>query len=61
VENSISGWAIRYNEPTVIAGAFIERIAPAAFKGALGDVTLLWSHDHNRPLEDNQRLAHPAR
>lgn len=49
-ESKISGWAIRYNEPTTIAGAFIERIAPGAFAGALQDVTLLWSHDHDRPL-----------
>ncbi|TIV72749.1 MAG: HK97 family phage prohead protease [Mesorhizobium sp.] len=47
--NTISGWAIRYNAPTTIAGAFVEKIAPGAFK-SLKDVTLLWSHDGNRPL-----------
>jgi HK97 family phage prohead protease len=47
--NSVSGFAVRYNEPTTIAGAFIERIAPGAFKD-LGDVTLLWGHDHSQPL-----------
>lgn len=49
-DSVISGWAVRYNEPTTIAGLFVERIAPAAFAGSLDDVTLLWSHDHDRPL-----------
>lgn len=47
---TISGWAIRYDEPTTIAGAFIERIAPGAFSKSLDDVLLLWSHDSDRPL-----------
>lgn len=49
-ENRVSGWAIRYNEPTVIAGSFVERIAPGAFAGAMDDVLLLWSHANERPL-----------
>lgn len=48
--NTISGWAIRYNEPTTIGGSFIERIAPGAFAKSLDDVVLLFGHDHNRPL-----------
>lgn len=40
---------MRYNEPTTIAGFWIERVAPGAFK-SLKDVTLLWSHDDDRPL-----------
>jgi HK97 family phage prohead protease len=48
-ESDISGWAIRYNEPTTIGGSFIEKIAPAAFSD-LKDVVLLWGHDGNRPL-----------
>lgn len=47
--NTVSGFAIRYNEPTVIAGAFIEKVAPGAFKD-LTDVVFLWGHDGNRPL-----------
>ncbi|MDG4854067.1 HK97 family phage prohead protease [Mesorhizobium sp. WSM4982] len=48
--NTVSGWAIRYNEPTMIGGAFIERIAPGAFAKSLNDVVMLWSHDDDRPL-----------
>jgi HK97 family phage prohead protease len=48
-ESDISGWAIRYNEPTTIGGSFIEKIAPGAFSD-LKDVVLLWGHDSNRPL-----------
>jgi HK97 family phage prohead protease len=47
--SDISGWAIRYNEPTTIGGAFIEKIAAGAFSD-LKDVVLLWGHDGNRPL-----------
>jgi HK97 family phage prohead protease len=47
---TVSGWAVRYNEPTTIAGAFIECIAPGAFANSLDDVALLWGHDSNRPL-----------
>lgn len=48
--NIVSGWAIQYNAPTTIAGAFIERIAPGAFSKSLDDVVFLWSHDYDRPL-----------
>lgn len=47
--NTISGWAIKYNEPTTIAGSWIEIIAPGSIK-SLKDCTLLWSHDDGRPL-----------
>lgn len=47
--NTISGWAIRYNAPTTIGGSWIEIVAPGAIK-SLKDVTLLWSHDDDRPL-----------
>ncbi|TIO04098.1 HK97 family phage prohead protease [Mesorhizobium sp.] len=49
VSNTVSGFAVRYNEPTTIGQAFIERIAPGAFKD-LSDVVFLWGHDGNRPL-----------
>jgi uncharacterized protein len=48
--STVSGWAVQYNQPTVISGSFIERIAPGAFKGSLDDVVLLWGHDRNQPL-----------
>ena len=51
--NAISGWGVLYNTPTVIAGLFIEKIAPGAFARSLrdeGDVLLLFGHDYNRVL-----------
>lgn len=50
VNNSVSGWAVRYNAPTTIGGAFIEKISPGAFAKSLTDVVFLWGHDGNRPL-----------
>ncbi|MBZ9984751.1 HK97 family phage prohead protease [Mesorhizobium sp. BR-1-1-8] len=47
--NAVTGFAVRYNEPTTIGNAFIERVAPGAFKN-LSDVVMLWGHDGNRPL-----------
>ena len=49
----ISGWAIQWNQPAVIAGAFEERFARGAFDAHLRenpDVAALWAHDPSRPL-----------
>jgi HK97 family phage prohead protease len=52
-EPAISGWAIQWNQPAIIAGAFEERFARGAFDQSLRDypdVAALWSHDPSRPL-----------
>lgn len=49
----ISGYCIRFNEETVIAGLFREKIARDAFDKSLRerpDVLALWSHDTARVL-----------
>lgn len=49
----ISGWAIQWNQPAIIAGAFEERFARGAFDTHLRenpDVAALWAHDPSRPL-----------
>ncbi|WP_439496839.1 HK97 family phage prohead protease [Bosea sp. (in: a-proteobacteria)] len=49
----ISGYAIQWNKPAVIAGLFEERFAPGAFDASIRehpDVVALWSHDASRPL-----------
>jgi HK97 family phage prohead protease len=49
----ISGFAIQWNQPAVIAGAFEERFAREAFDKSLRDdpdVAALWAHDPSRPL-----------
>lgn len=49
----ISGYCIRFNEETTIAGLFREKIAPNAFQKSLRDrpdVLALWSHDTARVL-----------
>ena len=66
----LSGYAARFNSPAIIAGAFVERIAPGAFSRSLRsrDVVALIGHDHARVLgrkssgtltlrEDRQGLA----
>jgi HK97 family phage prohead protease len=46
-----SGFAVRYNAWTTIAGAFRERIAPGAFRKSLSDdILALWHHDYARVL-----------
>lgn len=46
----IEGYAALYNEDTEIYG-YVERIAPGAFDGVLGDdVRALFNHDMNFPL-----------
>ncbi|MBB4391479.1 HK97 family phage prohead protease [Bradyrhizobium sp. ERR14] len=50
---SISGYAISWNRPAIIAGLFEERFARGAFDKHLAknpDVAALWSHDPSRPL-----------
>ena len=50
---NISGYAARYNEETVIAGAFRERLAPGCFTRSLTDspdVLALLAHDFGRVL-----------
>jgi HK97 family phage prohead protease len=52
-EPAITGWAIQWNQPAIIAGAFEERFARGAFDKSLRDypdVAALWSHDPSRPL-----------
>lgn len=49
----ISGWAIQWNQPAIIAGSFVERFARGAFDAHLKenpDVAALWAHDPSRPL-----------
>lgn len=49
----ISGYAITWNRPAVIAGLFEERFARGAFDESLKqypDVAALWAHDASRPL-----------
>ncbi|MBH5371477.1 HK97 family phage prohead protease [Bradyrhizobium glycinis] len=50
---TISGFAISWNRPAIIAGLFEERFARGAFDRHLAqnpDVAALWSHDPSRPL-----------
>jgi HK97 family phage prohead protease len=52
-EPAITGWAIQWNQPAIIAGAFEERFARGAFDKSLRDypdVSALWAHDLSRPL-----------
>ncbi|MER8783363.1 HK97 family phage prohead protease [Mesorhizobium sp. M1006] len=52
-EPFISGYAIQWNQPAVIAGVFEERFARGSFDKSLRDhpdVAALWSHDISRPL-----------
>lgn len=49
----VSGFAIQWDRPAVIAGAFEERFARGAFDKSLrehSDVAALWAHDPSRPL-----------
>jgi len=49
----ISGYAIQWGQPAIIAGAFEERFARGAFDGSLReypDVAALWAHDASKPL-----------
>ncbi|MBA4776681.1 MAG: HK97 family phage prohead protease [Rhizobiales bacterium] len=49
----ISGYAIQWGKPAIIAGLFEERFARGAFDRSLidnPDVVVLWSHDTSRPL-----------
>lgn len=49
----ISGFAISWNRPAIIAGLFEERFARGAFDKHLAqnpDVAALWAHDPSRPL-----------
>lgn len=49
----VSGYAVRFNDETVIAGLFREKIAPEAFDSSLRDrpdVLALIGHDYNRVL-----------
>lgn len=59
---TISGFAISWNRPAIIAGLFEERFARGAFDKHLAqnpDVAALWSHDPSRPLGrvSNQTLS----
>lgn len=49
----ISGFAVQWDQPAVIGGAFEERFARGAFDVSLrehSDVAALWAHDPSRPL-----------
>jgi HK97 family phage prohead protease len=49
----ISGFAIQWDQPAMIAGAFEEKFARGAFDKSLRDhpdVAALWAHDASRPL-----------
>jgi HK97 family phage prohead protease len=51
--DKITGYAIQWNRPAIIAGAFEERFARGAFDKSLRDnpdVVALWAHDSSRPL-----------
>ncbi|WP_081158765.1 HK97 family phage prohead protease [Ensifer aridi] len=50
---TVSGYAIQWGQPAVIAGLFEERFARGAFDRSLReypDVVALWGHDATRPL-----------
>ena len=52
-DNVISGYAVRFNDQTVIAGEFRERIAPGAFTRTLKekpDAVMILAHDSGRVL-----------
>jgi len=52
-EPFISGYALQWNQPATIAGAFVERFARGAFDKSLRenpDVAALWAHDTSRVL-----------
>ncbi|MBB3562360.1 hypothetical protein FHX06_003691 [Rhizobium sp. BK512] len=49
----ITGYAIQWGQPAIIAGLFEERFARGAFDRSLidnPDVAVLWAHDSSRPL-----------
>lgn len=49
----ITGYAVRFNEETVISGLWREKVAPSAFEKSLRDypdVLALYGHDYNRVL-----------
>lgn len=49
----VSGYAIQWNQPAIIAGLFEERFARGAFNQSLidnPDIAALWAHDTSRPL-----------
>ncbi|MBX5132533.1 HK97 family phage prohead protease [Rhizobium lentis] len=49
----ISGYALQWGQPAIIAGLFEERFARGAFDQSLidnPDVAVLWAHDPSRPL-----------
>lgn len=51
--DKISGWALQWGQPAIIAGLFEERFARGAFDKHLAqnpDVAALWAHDQSRPL-----------
>ncbi|MGF6433474.1 HK97 family phage prohead protease [Bradyrhizobium elkanii] len=51
--DTISGYAISWQRPAIIAGLFEERFARGAFDKHLAqspDVAALWAHDPSRPL-----------
>jgi HK97 family phage prohead protease len=51
--DTITGYAIQWDRPAVIGGAFEERFARGAFDKSLRenpDVVALWAHDPSRPL-----------
>jgi HK97 family phage prohead protease len=53
VDNVISGYAIRYNSPTVIAGEWREQLAPWSLTRTLKenpDVVMILAHDSGRVL-----------
>lgn len=52
-EPFISGYALQWNQPATIGGAFVERFARSAFDKSLRDypdVAALWAHDTSRVL-----------
>lgn len=51
--DAITGYALQWNRPAVIAGLFEERFARGAFDESLRespDVVALWAHDSAKPL-----------
>jgi HK97 family phage prohead protease len=53
VDNVISGFAIRYNSPTVIAGEWREQLSPGSLTRTLKenpDVVMILAHDSGRVL-----------
>ncbi len=49
--NTLTGYAIKFNDVTTIGGQFEERVSPSALEGVDMSGTLaLWNHDYSSPI-----------